>query len=100
MLLTWLEIGNMARICHAYPCRVLSFGGCRVRITSQVLKASGTHVFRKCLHAVYTEGLSGYDLSDKILNFFRVIAYMEHMLDAGYATLEGLNKQAFLTELV
>jgi len=31
---------------------------------------------------------------------FRVIAYMEHMLDAGYATLEGLNKQAFLTELV
>lgn len=35
-----------------------------------------------------------------ILKFFRVIAYMEHMLDAGYATLEGLNKQAFLTELV
>ncbi|KAG0559057.1 hypothetical protein KC19_10G075500 [Ceratodon purpureus] len=29
----------------------------------------------------------------------KVISYMEHMLDAGYASLEGLNKQAFLTEL-
>lgn len=30
----------------------------------------------------------------------RVIFYMEQMLDAGYTTLEGFNKQAFLSELV
>lgn len=29
----------------------------------------------------------------------KVISYMEHMLDLGYESLEGLNKQAFLTEL-
>jgi len=35
-----------------------------------------------------------------MLEFFRIIWYMEHMLDAWYASLEGLNKQAFLIELV
>jgi hypothetical protein len=30
----------------------------------------------------------------------RVTAYLEHMLEAVYGALEGLNKQAFMTELV
>ena len=31
---------------------------------------------------------------------FRVTSYLEHMLEAAYGALEGLNKQAFMTELV
>lgn len=63
------------------------------------------HALRKHLRAVvYSTARSTHSrFSVTVLTMFsnlRVIVYMEHMLDAGYATLEGLNKQAFLTELV
>ena len=32
--------------------------------------------------------------------FFRVVAYLSRVLEAAFTALEGLNKQAFLTELV
>lgn len=42
-----------------------------------------------------------YDLKFHLfLSLVRVVAYLSRVLEAAFTALEGLNKQAFLTELV